>query len=141
MVAAGTGWEDVHMARRRDHELLASLGQRLREVRIARGWTQERLADAVGIRTASISRFEHGVVGFSVTTLAELADVLSVPIGALVDVERPAEPPADAAVARLLGLPPEVRARAVAIALAVAKGADVDAELSAYLSGATPERG
>jgi transcriptional regulator with XRE-family HTH domain len=111
------------MARRRDHELLAALGARLREVRTARGFTQERLADAIGVRTATISRFETGQVGFSITTLADLADVLGVGVATLVDADLVHEETQDPVLLQLLALPNGVRTRAAALALALVRGA------------------
>ena len=126
----------VVMARRRDSELQEALGARLRSVRTARGWTQERLADAVGVRTASISRFENGLVGFSLTTLAQVAEVLRVPIAELVDIDRPIAPfpEGDEALARLHALPPTVRSRAARLALALVHGADDDPDLRDWLN-------
>jgi len=110
------------MARRRDYELLAALGARLRAVRTARGVTQERLADAIGVRTATISRFETGQVGFSITTLADLADALGVSISTLVDVDLRWEETEAPVVLQLLALPSASRTRAAALALALVRG-------------------
>lgn len=79
------------MARRRDHELLKGLGARLRKIRSEAGWTQEGLAAAVGVEPASLSRFERGISGFSVTTLAAIAATLKVSIADLLATDR--EPP------------------------------------------------
>jgi transcriptional regulator with XRE-family HTH domain len=135
LVVSEAGRNYVAMARRRDSELQEALGARLRHVRTRRGWTQERLADAVGVRTASISRFENGLVGFSLTTLAQVADVLRVPIAELVDIDRPVAPLSDGdeALARLHALPAPVRARAARLALALVHGADDDPDLRAWL--------
>jgi transcriptional regulator with XRE-family HTH domain len=115
------------MPRRRDSELLVALGARLREVRNARGFTQERLAEAIGVRTATISRFENGLVGFSISTLADLADALDCPMSALVDLDQsPKTAPialSDPAILRLLALPDPVRTRVAALAVAMVEGA------------------
>jgi transcriptional regulator with XRE-family HTH domain len=115
------------MARRRDEELLAALGARLRLLRTSRGLTQERLAEAIGVRTATISRFETGDVGFSITTLARLAEALRVEMSELVDLH--AEPvsraltPGDEALDQLMCLPEVARDRAIVLALAMVRGA------------------
>jgi transcriptional regulator with XRE-family HTH domain len=111
------------MARRRDRDLLSALGARLREVRTARGFTQERLADAIGVRTATISRFENGQVGFSISTLGDLADALGVSVATLVDADLAHVEVQDPAVLQLLALPHGVRERAAALALALVRGA------------------
>ncbi|HKZ92166.1 MAG TPA: helix-turn-helix domain-containing protein [Candidatus Limnocylindrales bacterium] len=46
--------------------------------RAARGWTQRRLAQALGTSNTAVSRIESGRHGMSVATLQRLADVLGV---------------------------------------------------------------
>lgn len=48
-----------------------------REWRKARGFTQEELAEIVGVTPSSISQLETGKQGFTDTTLSSLADALS----------------------------------------------------------------
>ncbi|WP_350339963.1 helix-turn-helix transcriptional regulator [Acutalibacter sp. JLR.KK004] len=54
-------------------------GKKLREVRLARKFTQQRLADAVGIALRSYQCYEQGVREPSLDMLVKLADVLDVP--------------------------------------------------------------
>lgn len=71
-----------------DDGLCKALGQRAAEARRTRGWTQERLAEEVGVAAVTVSRWETGHRGMSVITLARMADVLGLSLGDLLDVKR-----------------------------------------------------
>jgi transcriptional regulator with XRE-family HTH domain len=75
------------MPRRRDEALLVKVGRRVAEVRRARGWTQERLAEALGVGPVTLSRLETGHRALSLSTLAGIAGALEVTLGDLLDVE------------------------------------------------------
>jgi len=77
------------MPRSRDQELLLAVGQRVGRVHREQGWTQERLAEAIGLQAISLSRLENGARALSLSTLARIADALEVGLGDLLDVERP----------------------------------------------------
>ncbi|MEA2344706.1 MAG: Helix-turn-helix domain, partial [Thermoanaerobaculia bacterium] len=51
-------------------------GERLREVRLAKGLTQGELADRCGTSIAAISHIERGTKVPTLTTLVRLADAL-----------------------------------------------------------------
>ena len=53
--------------------------KRLRAVRMARKFTQQRLADAVGLALRSYQCYEQGEREPSLDTLVKLADTLDVP--------------------------------------------------------------
>lgn len=57
---------------------MSQLGEVLGTARRARGLTQEQLAEAVGIRQAALSRYEHDLRQPDEMTLVRLADVLGV---------------------------------------------------------------
>ena len=76
------------MPRRRDKELLQAIGQRVAKARKDRGWTQEALAEAVGIEPVSLSRLETGDRALSLSTLARIAEVVGVGLGDLLDTGR-----------------------------------------------------
>ena len=76
------------MPRRRDEQLLRDVGRRVAEARAKRGFTQEQLAEAIGIQPVTMSRWETGDRALSITTLANIADALGVGLGDLLDVER-----------------------------------------------------
>lgn len=58
----------------------ASLGARLREVRLSRGLTQESLALESGLSRNQLIAFEWGRSSLAIERLFDLADALGVPI-------------------------------------------------------------
>jgi transcriptional regulator with XRE-family HTH domain len=61
-------------------------GERLREVRLARGLTQGELAQRCGTSIAAISHIERGTKVPTLTTLVRLADALECRVTKLVEV-------------------------------------------------------
>ncbi len=59
------------------------LGRNVQRLRLARGWSQEELADEAGIHRTYVSGVERGVRNPTVTVLAKLAKALGVPVGEL----------------------------------------------------------
>ena len=59
------------------------LHENIRKIRKEKGLTQEQLADAMGVSTASVSKWETGVAAPELTVLADLADYFEVSIDAL----------------------------------------------------------
>ncbi|MFZ0097968.1 MAG: helix-turn-helix transcriptional regulator [Gemmobacter sp.] len=53
-----------------------SLGEVLRAARVARGWTQARLAEAAGMQQHHVSNVENGLKDVKLTTLIALAVAL-----------------------------------------------------------------
>ena len=76
------------MPRKRDEELLRDIGQRVARARRERGWSQEQLAEAIGIQPVTLSRWETGDRALSLSTLGRIAVVLGVGLGDLLDVSR-----------------------------------------------------
>lgn len=99
------------MPKRRDHDLLRLVGQRVANARKDRGWTQEALSEAIGIEAVSLSRLETGDRALSLSTLARIADALGVGLGDLLDVQRdtpaPEHAPDEAELLRLYGKLPD----------------------------------
>lgn len=60
-------------------------GQRVRELRQARVWKQEYLAQRAGIGTKSVSQIERGNRDVKLSTILALAEALEVESGALFD--------------------------------------------------------
>lgn len=81
------------MPRKRDQDVLRALGRRVAEARRARGWTQEALAEAIGIGAVSLSRLEGGHRALSLSTLVQIAGVLDVRLAELLDVDVPTPSP------------------------------------------------
>jgi transcriptional regulator with XRE-family HTH domain len=71
------------MTRPRKGEVVPGLGAHLRGLRGAIGLTQERLAEASGVKVETISRIETGVNTPDLDTLSRLALALGQPIFAM----------------------------------------------------------
>ncbi len=56
------------------------IGQRLKEIRLIKGWSQARLGRESGVSRVSINRYEIGETEMSAQTLQQLAKTLQVPI-------------------------------------------------------------
>jgi len=69
------------MARRSTQQ---KLGNKVRELRKQRGWTQEKLEELSGLDRTYISDIERGVRNPSVKSLERLAKALKVPASELV---------------------------------------------------------
>ncbi len=63
------------------HPIDLYVGKRLRQRRRLLGLTQQKLADAVGIRFQQIQKYESGANRISASRLWTLADALSVSVG------------------------------------------------------------
>ncbi len=63
------------MARRSTQQ---KIGKRLREIRTAKGWTQEKLEELSGLDRTYISDIERGVRNPSVKSIEKLAKALRV---------------------------------------------------------------
>src|ERR1700676_4069743 len=54
------------------------MGIRIREVRRERGWTQDQLANAVGVSRSAVAQWETGRAGQVTTNLTRIAEALEV---------------------------------------------------------------
>src|SRR4029450_9593530 len=81
--------------------LLRSLGVRVRNLRLERGWTLKELAQQSGVSTRFLVQLETGRGNISVLRLAELAAALNTFPAALLTTTDTPEPPA---IVALLGL-------------------------------------
>lgn len=68
-----TGYSSVLQLRRH-------LGTRIVDMRMARGWTQEQLAERTGLDRTTISSVENGTHATLIDHLALITDALGVPI-------------------------------------------------------------
>lgn len=68
--------------------ILISFGGNLRQLRLAKGFTQEQLANELGIEISQISRIERGVINTSVTTLYAIANTLKIDVSQLFIFEK-----------------------------------------------------
>ncbi len=62
-----------------------ALGKRVRALRTARAWSQERLADEAGMHRTYMWGIEQGMRNPSLRHLTRLADALGVPLPSLFD--------------------------------------------------------
>ena len=63
---------------RQPKELNKQIGERCRKARETAGYTQEQLADQIGVSTQFLSDAERGVTGMSVNTIVKLCGVLNI---------------------------------------------------------------
>lgn len=101
------------MPKRRDQDLLRAVGRRVAQARQERGFTQEKLAEAINLEAVSLSRLETGHRAVSLTTLGLIADALDLGLGHLVGVEtklpKPKVAPQEAELLRGFGTLSESR--------------------------------
>lgn len=72
------------------HPALKKLGQRVRELRAAKGWTQETLAGECGFDRSYVSGLEVGRRNPTYLKLLKLAKTLETPLLTLLDLDRSA---------------------------------------------------
>lgn len=63
--------------------LAAQLGRKLRDLRLAKGYSQEGFADAAKLDRAGYGRIERGEVDLRLSTLERLAKALRIPVSDL----------------------------------------------------------
>jgi transcriptional regulator with XRE-family HTH domain len=63
------------------------VGEKIRELRQARGWSQQNLAERVGVVQSAISQIERGTAGPTLGTLFDIARVLGVMPAALLELD------------------------------------------------------
>lgn len=59
------------------------LGNRIRQLRLAKAWSQEQLADETGLHRTYIGGIERGLRNPAVQNVARIAHALGVPISTL----------------------------------------------------------
>ena len=62
----------------RDEKGVIAFGNRLREIRLKNGYSQERLANEAGIAPSQISRIETGEINTSLSHICLIARILKV---------------------------------------------------------------
>ena len=86
----------------RELTLQKRLGLNIAARRKSLGWTQEYLAQHLGVDTETISRFERGVTAPSLKSVEKLAGLLTITIADLLSENTPPEPTQLEALSRLL---------------------------------------
>jgi transcriptional regulator with XRE-family HTH domain len=69
-------------------ELQQKIGNRIRELREAKGVSQQNLAAACNFEKANLSRIEAGRTNPTISTLYRISQALGITISELVDVEQ-----------------------------------------------------
>lgn len=70
-----------------NHDLMLSLGNRIKQARERIGITQEELADSIGVSRTTIARYELGEIEPKLRNLVALAERLSVSADYLLGVD------------------------------------------------------
>lgn len=113
------------MPRQRDASELRRIGKRVAQARKERGFTQEQLAETVGIEPVSLSRLETGDRAMSLSTLTKIAQAIGVKPSDLVGdalMPVPRRNAEDAVLVRVFaGLSPRQRKMLIAIAQDLAR--------------------
>ncbi len=63
-----------------ENDFLIAFGARLKKVRKANGYTQEELANDIGIEISQISRIERGVISTSISNIFKISKVLRIDV-------------------------------------------------------------
>lgn len=66
-----------------DRGLLRAVAERVRQARRRKDWSQEKLAEALGVQPETVSRYETGSVPLSLSMLFKVAEVLCTDAGTL----------------------------------------------------------
>ena len=67
--------------------ILTQFGNTLRKLRLEKGFTQEQLANELGVEISQISRIERGVINTSITNLYAISRVLNIEVSELFDFD------------------------------------------------------
>lgn len=73
---------------------VTALGKRIKELRLAKGWTQAALAEELGCESMTVSRYERGEYAPSIEVLGQVASALDVGMDAFFTNQDEAEPTA-----------------------------------------------
>lgn len=93
----------------------------IKEWRDFRGFTQERLAERVGLTAGAISQLERGLTGYTQPTIEALADALNCEPGDLLDRNPLVEGQVVDLVSRLRHAPPALRQQVLDVVEAMVK--------------------
>ena len=72
---------------KRKQQFLKKFGAHVKRVRVASGYSQDRVYLEGGLSRATMSRIEHGQVDAQIFTLIRIAETIGVPLKKLVDFE------------------------------------------------------
>ena len=73
-------------AQKGDQLMNKLLGNRIRELRCARNYTQEQMADRIGVSRQKYARIENGTNSITLDILSKIASILDVTVGDITSV-------------------------------------------------------
>jgi transcriptional regulator with XRE-family HTH domain len=68
-----------------EKKLFTAFGKRIQELRKRKGWSQDRLAEAIGRTRDAVSNMERGVNGTHIKIAYAIAEALDVPLADLLE--------------------------------------------------------
>jgi transcriptional regulator with XRE-family HTH domain len=69
-----------------DRHFLIKLGTKLKSLRLQANFTQEQLANEIGVEISQISRIERGLIATSVVTFYDMSIALNIPLSDFFDL-------------------------------------------------------
>lgn len=82
MQSINTNWVEIMATD--DKEFFVGLGQRIAQLRHERGWTQQELADKLGVAQQTLAHYEVARIRVPASTLPLLSTLFATPIDTLV---------------------------------------------------------
>jgi transcriptional regulator with XRE-family HTH domain len=70
-----------------DKQFLIKLGMNLKSLRLRANFTQEQLANEIGVEISQISRIERGLIATSVVTFYDISIALNIPLSDFFDLD------------------------------------------------------
>ncbi|BDB56566.1 hypothetical protein SHINM13_08620 [Flavobacterium ammonificans] len=74
------------MKKSKDKQFLIKLGMNLKSLRLRANFTQEQLANEIGVEISQISRIERGLIATSVVTFYDISIALNIPLRSFFDL-------------------------------------------------------
>jgi transcriptional regulator with XRE-family HTH domain len=110
-------------------QLLRRFGQRIRELRNIRGWSQEQFADICGVHRTYMGHMERGEKNVSLTSIVRVSDALGITLSeffaGLESGESPFDKPRRGRSKQSIAYPTETRNRILSELAAVEKSVGV----------------
>ncbi len=75
------------MKKSKDKQFLIKLGMNLKSLRLKANFTQEQLANEIGVEISQISRIERGLIATSVVTFYDISIALNIPLRAFFELD------------------------------------------------------
>lgn len=75
------------MKKSKDKPFLIKLGINLQSLRLQGNFTQEQLANEIGVEISQISRIERGLIATSVVTFYDISIALNIPLRSFFDLD------------------------------------------------------